>query len=112
MIPDLDVQVTLRKGRTASTGPVFRRGDADGNGRVQLADAVATLNALFVGGVALPCEDAADTSDNGEVNIVDAVMILDILFVGNAVVPAPGIDQCGADPTKDALGCDVYEACD
>ena len=79
--------------------------------------AIILLAGMFGAGSAMAGGHAGggatvDTSDNGEVNIVDAVMTLDTLFIGKAVVPAPGMDECGVDPTKDALGCAAYEACD
>ncbi|MBI4606369.1 MAG: hypothetical protein HY721_30760 [Planctomycetes bacterium] len=82
----------------------FRRGDADGNGTLQLTDAVNTLGFLFLGGPTLTCLDAADTSDAGKVDITAAIYLLTHLFLGGPPPPAPHPD-CGPDPTGDALGC-------
>ena len=38
----------------------FLRGDADGDGKVDTADALFTLDVLLTGKGAFPCEDAAD----------------------------------------------------
>jgi hypothetical protein len=84
--------------------PVFRRGDGDGNGRVELSDAVMTLNHLFLGGAPLPCEDAADADDDGQVAITDAIRTLSYLFLGGCLPPWPGSDHCASDPTPDQLG--------
>src|SRR5688572_13791887 len=87
-------------------GATFRRGDADGNQVVNLSDAVATLDRLFRGGAALPCNDAADSDDSGDLDLGDAVHTLNYLFLGGPAPPAPGPEDCGADPTgPDALGC-------
>jgi hypothetical protein len=90
-------------------GIVFRRGDADGDGAVNLTDSVRVLNVLFLGIGAIPCDDAADADDSGAVDITDAVRILNVLFLGVGTIPPPGIDECGADPTADALAACAYE---
>jgi len=81
--------------------PVFRRGDADGSGTVDLADAVAILESLFLGAGPLPCEDAADGNDDGRLDISDPMMLLGSLFLGTGPLPEPA--ACGADPTADLL---------
>jgi hypothetical protein len=81
----------------------FRRGDANGSGTVDLTDAIGVLEALFLGGGPLSCEDAADADDDGAVNITDPIGILGHLFLGGGPLPAPGTDSCGRDPTPDGL---------
>jgi hypothetical protein len=93
----LDVSYTLK------AAPYFRRGDTDGDGRVQITDPIRTLNALFTGGEAIGCEDAADANDDGTVNIADPVFTLNWLFLGGPPPPSPGPLRCGPDPTEDAL---------
>ena len=92
-------------------GPVFRRGDANGDGSVDVSDAVTVLQYLFEG-FALGCVDAADFSDSGSVNIADPVGIVGFLFGGEAppAAPYPG---CGIDPTDtDALpSCQTPSSC-
>jgi hypothetical protein len=93
--------------QTGDTG--FRRGDADGSGDVVITDAVRILNVLFLGIGTIECNDAADADDDGGVVITDAVRILNVLFLGIGTIPAPGMEDCGSDPTVDALeGC-VYD---
>ena len=92
-----------------STGG-FMRGDTNGDGAINIADAVSLLAGLFTGG-ALNCEDAADCNDDGLVNIADAVYELSTLFSGGPNMPAPTAPVCGADPTTDALDCVTYDAC-
>lgn len=84
--------------------PYFRRGDANQDGGVDLADAIATLTYLFLGGT-LSCLDAADSNDDGGVDLSDAVACLQRLFAGAAPLPAPSDLTVGPDPTADGLGC-------
>jgi len=100
----------------ASSGPppeVFRRGDANGDGGVNIADAIRLLNALFVPGSPQPdCFDSSDVNDDGSNNVADAVFLLNALFVpGSANPPPPGAIDCGEDPTDDTFDCVLYPAC-
>jgi ELWxxDGT repeat protein len=88
---------------------VFRRGDANADGRVDLADALALLSALFRGGPAPPCPDAADADDDGRLAITDAIHGLQWLFQGGLEPPSPGPETCGPDGTGDGLGRCAYE---
>lgn len=90
----------------AALGTKFIRGDADLDGLVNITDAVYTLMALFLGGEALPCLDAADANDVGRVDISDPIFTLRFLFLGGPQIPAP-FPTAGEDlspPT--ALGCE------
>jgi hypothetical protein len=89
----------------------FRRGDSNGDGSFVIADPINTLQFLFTGLGALPCEDAADSNDDGILNITDGVHSLAFLFLGGPPPPPPGPSECGADPTDDALGCEASPAC-
>ena len=88
-----------------STGEPFRRGDANVDGKLDIADPIATLGYLFLGGAELPCLDAADADDSGGLDITDAVRSLNYLFLDAEAPPAPGADVCGEDPTGDELDC-------
>jgi len=88
--------------------PVFGRGDADGNGVLELTDSIRLLAWQFLGGPAPPCLDAADANDSGSIDLSDPVFILIHLFVGSVAIPPPGrpdSQSCGPDPTPDALDC-------
>jgi hypothetical protein len=82
---------------------LFRRGDVDGTGTVQLTDAVYILNHLFLAGRAPSCPDAADADDNGTLELTDAVRILRYLFLASSPPEPPGPTDCGPDPTADGL---------
>jgi hypothetical protein len=95
----------------AAADVFFRRGDANGSGTADLSDGVHTLNNLFLGGPRAECEDAADADDMGTISLTTAIYYFNALFLGGPAVPAPGIRECGHDPTLDALDCKRYDAC-
>jgi hypothetical protein len=86
---------------TPAGGTLFRRGDADSNGLVEITDAVLVLNYMFLGGKAPDCLDAADTDDSGVLDITDPVSSLQYQFLGGVAPPSPGPTVCGPDPTVD-----------
>ncbi len=90
--------------------PEFIRGDVNSTGRVDMADAVFTMDFLFRGSVMLTCHDAADSNDDGRIDISDPVQTLNYLFLGSSPPAAP-FPKCGLDPTKDGLACKVYASC-
>lgn len=98
--------VVLTAGRTELA---FQRGDCNGDGTRDIADAIHLLGVLF-GPLEpqLPCADACDGNDDGSLNIADAVTLLSVLFGGGALPPPV---TCGVDPTNDGLGCTHYPGC-
>jgi ELWxxDGT repeat protein len=89
--------------------PAFRRGDGNADGKVDIADALVLLSALFSGGPAPPCPDAADADDDGRLAITDAIYELQWLFQGGPEPPSPGPGACGPDGTGDGLARCAYE---
>jgi hypothetical protein len=65
----------------------FVDGDADGDGDVNVADAVFLINYIFKDGPAPDPLEAGDANCDGEVNIGDAVFLIDYIFKGG---PEPG----------------------
>ena len=112
--------VAIRGGDSASAatcmvtigdaGTQFLRGDVDGNGTVfALLDTLYLLQFAFSGGPAPVCSDAADADDNGTVfALIDGLFLLQWGFVNGPVPPAPGVSECGVDPTDDD-GVDCLE---
>jgi hypothetical protein len=88
----------------------FVRGDADGSGKVDLADGLATLSSLFVGDRLLGCLDAADANDDGSVAIADAIHTFTFLFVGGVTLAAP-YPACGVRSGPGGLGCEAAGVC-
>ncbi len=91
--------------------PAFRRGDANGDGTVDLSDAVATFGYLFLGGQAPACTDAEDADDSGVLDVSDGIFTLGYLFGGTSAPPLPGPTACGPDVEADDLGPCLYPAC-
>jgi len=103
--PDSDVFLT--KLRQAE----FARGDVNGDGRINVTDPVRILRALFSGNSDAACRDSVDVDDNGALEVTDGIALLSYLFRGAATPPDPGPSACGADPTEDALDCEVHVDC-
>jgi hypothetical protein len=87
-------------------GTEFLRGDANGDGKVDLSDGVRVLNYLFLGNATIECLDAADSNDTGGHDLTDGVRIFNFLFLGHEPPPVPGHLDCGVDPSADSLSCD------
>jgi hypothetical protein len=83
--------------------PGFLRGDANGDGTVNMSDAVFTLWYLFMGGETPSCLEAADTNGTETVDIADGVYELQWEFGGGPQPPRPFPD-CG--PAELSLGCE------
>jgi hypothetical protein len=88
----------------------FIRGDPNGDGGIDVSDAVFVLVHLFGGGAAPACPKAADMNDDGEVDISDPITGLEYLFLGMSPIPAPS-PTCGFDGTEDGLDCPAHPAC-
>jgi len=89
---------------------VFVRGDANGDGWVNIADAIYSLNYQFAEGPAPACIETVDANDDGSVDLADPIHSLIYLFQNGPEPPAP-FARCGKDPTEDALTCDGYGGC-
>jgi hypothetical protein len=69
------------------TESAFIRGDANGDGLINLGDAIYILNYLFKGGPAPDPLEAGNANCDGAVDLGDAIYILNYLFKGG---PPPG----------------------
>ncbi len=116
--PALDMQGLPRPcGASFDIGPyeacsdsaAFRRGDANADGTLDIADAVFSLRYLFAGGLMPGCMDAADANDDGRLDLSDAVRTLTALF-RNQPLPPP-YDACGDDPTIDWFATCFHGPC-
>ncbi|MGB1071552.1 MAG: dockerin type I domain-containing protein, partial [Planctomycetota bacterium] len=87
----------------------FIRGDCDGNGSIDLADAVALLDYLFTGG-SLTCLATADVNDDSDLNLADPGTLLAYLYIGGSAPPEP-FTSCGQDPDGSLIACEVYGGC-
>ena len=107
---NMHVGAELSVGSEPDQGPRFRRGDSTQDGGLDLSDPVVTLNCLFLGGPCSSCQDAEDSNDDGVLDLTDPILTLIYLFLAGPP-PADPRQQCGTDPSLDALKCDVYPAC-
>ncbi|MBN1421750.1 MAG: hypothetical protein JXP34_23455 [Planctomycetes bacterium] len=84
----------------------FIRGDANGDQRIDLGDAIGILDYLFPasGFASLPCADVADINDDGITELGDPIALLMYMF-SNGTPPAAPFPQLGRDPTPDTLPC-------
>lgn len=92
----------------------FVRSDSNGDGELDLTDAIFSLVSLFLGIGIPPCMDAADANDDGDFDISDPLFTIAWLFAGGNPPPPPYGSipgACGLDPTEDDLGCGFYGPC-
>jgi hypothetical protein len=88
----------------------FKRGEINGDGRIDISDGIVLLGALFLGQGGIICEKAADVNDEGRLDISDAISLFNYLFSGGQAPRAP-FTSCGQDPTADNLTCEQSPAC-
>jgi len=72
----------------------YLRADSNCDGKLDISDAVNTLNVLFLGTGSICCPDASDSNGDSKTDLSDAVYGLNFLFQGGAAPPAPYPD-CG-----------------
>ena len=96
---------------------MFRRGDSNTDGKVDVADIVVSIDELFPGFVLIQpagngpiCSDAADANDDGVRDVSDVLHLANFLFSGGPAPAAP-FAECGTDPSKDELTCESFQAC-
>lgn len=80
---------------------VFLRGDSNNDKKLDVSDAIFTLNYIFLGGQSPSCLDAADTNDDGQIDISDPIYGLLYNFRGNVTIPPPFSGGIGMDLTVD-----------
>ncbi len=56
------------------------RGDADGDGMIDIADVIYLLNYLYKGGSAPDPLERGDANEDGVVDLADAVYLINYLF--------------------------------
>lgn len=89
----------------------FVRGDVNGDGAIQITDAINLIQGLFgllPGGYS--CQRAADVNDSNTIDIADPLILLTHLLLAGPPPPSP-YPSCGADSTPDLLDCAAFTAC-
>jgi hypothetical protein len=84
--------------------PGFLRGDANGDGRFDLADAVWTIRHLFYGGPPPPCAEAADADADGRIGLGDALAGLQHILRHGPPLPPP-FPACAPLSGDEVAGC-------
>ena len=105
-VPGGTFEMRFRWGATRS----FTRGDVDANGIVDISDAIALLNFLFLGASAPDCARSADVNGTDEFELTDAVHLLLFLFRGGDRPSAP-FPSCGVGTSGGSLDCDAFPPC-
>lgn len=82
----------------------FIRGDCNGDGGIDVSDAIRLLNTLFAMQPAPLCLASCDMNDDDALDIADAIAMLAYLFSAG-----PGSDACLGDDSP--LGCLQYMVC-
>ncbi len=104
LIPRMGVLLFARKPLTPEPQPGFVRGNCNGDGTVDISDAIQTLGILFLGTSAGNCLAACDANSDDRVDISDGIFTLTFLFGGGAAPSAPW-PACGRNPG--ALACEA-----
>src|SRR6185369_6356965 len=89
---------------TSSADPQFIRGDANGDAKVDLSDALRVLLNLFAG-APLSCKDAADVNGDEALDLADPIYLLEFLFRNGQPPPAPFPSRGLDPPPAGALDC-------
>ncbi len=86
----------------------FRRADANGDGSVNVTDAIVTLEVLFAAREPMTCKSASDSNSDGKLDASDVVFTLTYLFADGPRPPAPS-PPCGR--RTGGLGCASSQTC-
>ncbi len=78
--------------------PLYRRGDSNGDDRVDIGDAIWIVSELLLNGPVSVCPPALDANDDAGVDLADAVYLLNYNFTGGPPPPPPFF-ECG--PTSE-----------
>src|SRR5262245_45738146 len=73
---------------------IFRRGDVNQDGQLDLSDPVKVFNVLFLGDPSPGCDDALDLNDDGALDISDGIYGLAFLFTDGSQ-PRDPFPDCG-----------------
>ncbi len=83
--------------------PKFIRGDANHDGRVNVADAMMIMMTLADASTATSCPESLDVNPDGQVDLADAIDLLTHVYLGGPAPDAP-YPECNSMPGMQ-LGC-------
>lgn len=111
-----DSEVTFSTNETrhvlAPCDPVpFVRGDANGDGTVDISDAIHVIGYLFLGASATACRESSNTNGDQALDISDPVFLLNRLFGAGPALPSPS--SCSEPPQGAQLtfDCCAFAGC-
>ena len=86
---------------------------SNGDGLVDISDAIRTLNTLFTSSAPEPqCVDALNANGDDAIDISDAIFTIGYLFSSNDFqIPPPGPVECGLPDVPGPFSCDAYAMC-
>ncbi len=88
--------------------PIFRLGDSNSSGDVDISDPIALIKFLFSGGK-ISCLAAADVNEDRLLDLTDIIFVLDVLFLGES--RPMRVKQCVMLLPDDTLGCESAPPC-
>jgi hypothetical protein len=88
--------------------PRLLRGDANGDGAIDITDGIVILDFIFLGKGSLRCREWADFLDDGELDVSDAIACFQFLLAGRKP-PSPPFPDCGIDPTPAEFPCPEHQ---
>jgi hypothetical protein len=106
-VEEIPVTTFIHLDVEAEDGPQpkrFRRGDANNDAKVNIADPIWIINELVRSGPRTACRSAADANDDGVVDLSDSMYIIQFQFLRGPTPPAP-FPGCGEDGSSDDLAC-------
>lgn len=89
--------------------PMYRRGDANGDGQIDIADGVRVLDWMFSGANPVDCEASTDTNVDATIDISDPIYLFNYLLLGGPPPAAP-FPECAVDEAAE-LSCVNSGAC-
>jgi len=90
--------------------PLFKRGDANGEGVVNIADAIFMIQYIFNDGPSPQCMEAANANGDSFTDISDAIFLIQFQFLDGNQPPAP-YPACGVDTVGPSGSCNTYNPC-
>jgi hypothetical protein len=104
--PDIRLEADIYQATWRVTPRIFLRGEANGDGTLDLSDAVFIFGFLFLGTVELGCREALDANDDGAIDLSDAIGVLGHLFLGSPPT-LPGMGVCEPLDASATFGCET-----
>ena len=92
-----------------AAGGDFIRGDANGDGVVNVADAIWSLQEIFNNGPAGTCFDSKNFNGDLVYDIGDPIFLITYIFSNGTAPPTPGPINCGNN--GEPQDCEIYNSC-